>query len=208
MNLFTTPSLSPVIACWWFLQTSLRSSISDVMLTFTTSARVKIFGTPVLSNISWRLNVSTVDIGVLLVQGHLEFFICNADDLDDPEESVVTQECFNKYPLTRASDDHDNSPVDPNFSGRYYVDPECRASEVDQSRLKDADGGQVMHMRYRLPDDLTCTHCTLQMIYCEFVSAAHHACASPHGFSFQLCTANHSLAFTCAISLAHSLNSM
>lgn len=46
--------------------------------------------------------------------GHLEFFICNADgDLN----GIPTQECFNRYPLTRADGDDSNSPIDPNFPG-------------------------------------------------------------------------------------------
>ena len=61
------------------------------------------------------------------MQGHIEFFLCCSDDLDDPDW-VVTQECFNKYPLNRAEDDSFNSPVDTVYPGRYYVDPPCRYS--------------------------------------------------------------------------------
>lgn len=52
-------------------------------------------------------------------QGHLEFFICNADEMEDPD-GVPTQGCFNKHPLTRAPGDDDNSPIDPAYPGRYY----------------------------------------------------------------------------------------
>ncbi|CAN0394644.1 unnamed protein product, partial [Ectocarpus sp. 12 AP-2014] len=61
--------------------------------------------------------------------GHCEFFVCNTDDMDDPD-GVPTQECFNMHPLTRADDDGDASPIDPNYPGRYYVDPECREGET------------------------------------------------------------------------------
>ncbi|CAM9688684.1 unnamed protein product, partial [Sphacelaria rigidula] len=95
--------------------------------------------------------------------GHFEFFLCNTEDMDDPKD-VVTQSCLNRYPLTRADGDDNNSPIDPAFPGRYYVDAECRENEVDQSKPEGAEEGQVMNMRYRLPD-ITCEHCVLQMIY-------------------------------------------
>lgn len=55
-----------------------------------------------------------------MAKGHIEFFLCDAADLEDPVNGVVTQECFNKHPLNRAADDDFNSPVDPNYTGRYY----------------------------------------------------------------------------------------
>jgi len=65
------------------------------------------------------LNYPTLLIS-LVQKGHIEFFLCDAADLDDPVGGVVTQECFNKHPLNRAADDDYNSPVDSNFPGRYY----------------------------------------------------------------------------------------
>lgn len=103
-------------------------------------------------------------------QGHLEFFICNADDLPGGPDSAVTQGCFNRYPLDRAADDGDASPIDPNHRGRYYVDPPCRAFETDQTMVPGAQGGDVVTARYQLPEGLTCAHCTIQMIYCEYDS--------------------------------------
>eukprot|EP00904_Undaria_pinnatifida_P013285 jgi/Undpi1/9087/HiC_scaffold_26.g11547.m1 len=97
--------------------------------------------------------------------GHLEFFVCNTADLPNPEKDVVTQECFNKYPLTRAAGDDVNSPIDPNYSGRYYCDPKCREFETDQTKHIKSDGGYIMTMNYQLPADLTCDHCVLQMVY-------------------------------------------
>ncbi|CAM9764793.1 unnamed protein product [Ectocarpus sp. 12 AP-2014] len=95
--------------------------------------------------------------------GHLEFFICNADN--DPD-GIPTQECFNEYPLTRAEGDDDNSPIDPNFPGRYYCDPTCRGKtgEVDQTKPPHAISGENMKMRYVLPD-VECSHCIMQMVY-------------------------------------------
>lgn len=103
------------------------------------------------------------------MQGHLEFFICNADN--DPD-GIPTQECFNEYPLTRAEGDDYNSPVDPNFPGRYYCDPTCRGKtgEVDQTKPLHAISGENMIMRYVLPD-IECSHCILQMVYREWIVA-------------------------------------
>ncbi|CAM9420102.1 unnamed protein product [Ectocarpus sp. 6 AP-2014] len=96
--------------------------------------------------------------------GHLEFFICDTQDLDDPDD-VATQECFNKYPLTRSEGDGVNSPIDPNYPGRYYADPPCRENETEQDYDWRAGGGYVMTMNYDLPENLVCEHCVLQMWY-------------------------------------------
>lgn len=105
-------------------------------------------------------------------QGHLEFFICNADDLPGGPDSPVTQSCFNKYPLDRAADDGDASPIDPNHPGRYYVDPPCRAAETDQTKPAGTGSGDVVTARYQLPAGLTCERCTIQMVYCELFFVA------------------------------------
>ncbi|CAB1098501.1 unnamed protein product [Ectocarpus sp. CCAP 1310/34] len=96
--------------------------------------------------------------------GHLEFFICNAEDMSDPD-GVVTQGCFNMHPLDRADDDGDASPIDPDHIGRYYLDPPCRAGETDQDTLPGAYPGDVATARYKLPSGLTCSRCILQMVY-------------------------------------------
>eukprot|EP00903_Cladosiphon_okamuranus_P020682 g18991.t1 len=101
--------------------------------------------------------------------GHFEFLLCDTDSLDDPD-GVPKQSCFNEYPLDRADDDDFNSPIDPNFPGRYYADPPCRGEtgETDQTRPELGPGlmkGTVNHMRYKLPDGLTCKHCILMMRY-------------------------------------------
>lgn len=102
-----------------------------------------------------------------LFQGHLEFFLCNSEDLSDPD-GVPTQGCFNMNPLTRTAGDGVNSPIDPSYPGRYYVDPECREKETVQDKPEEAAEGYVMHMTYDLPRGLICKRCILQMVYCEF----------------------------------------
>lgn len=96
----------------------------------------------------------------------MEFFLCNSEDLSDPD-GVPTQGCFNMNPLTRSAGDDVNSPIDPNFPGRYYVDPECRKEETNQDMPEGAAEGYVIHMKYDLPAGLICKRCILQMVYCE-----------------------------------------
>lgn len=71
-------------------------------------------------------------------------------------------------PLTRAEGDSINSPIDPEFEGRYYVDPECKGAEDSEALPDGAQDGYVINMQYQLPQGLTCEHCVLQMVYCEF----------------------------------------
>lgn len=101
------------------------------------------------------------------LQGHIEMFICNADDLPGGPDGVVTQGCFNMYPLDRDPSDGDASPIDPNHPGRYFVDPPCRAAETDQSMPNGAQPGDVVTGRFTLPAGLTCDRCILQMVYCK-----------------------------------------
>ena len=96
----------------------------------------------------------------------MEVFLCDIGDLDDPD-GVVDQECFNKYPLTRAYNAEDASTIDPNFPGRYYVDPPCRADEVEQDVSNNIPANPYnIKMRYTLPD-IECEHCVLQLHYRE-----------------------------------------
>ncbi|CAM9309077.1 unnamed protein product [Ectocarpus sp. 8 AP-2014] len=104
--------------------------------------------------------------------GHVEFFICNADEMEDPD-GIANQECFNNYPLTRAEGDDENSPIDPNYPGRYYVDPKCREGETDQTKPEGAQDGYVIHASYQLPEGLTCDRCILQMNYYTGNSCKH-----------------------------------
>ncbi|CAM9175695.1 unnamed protein product [Sphacelaria rigidula] len=106
--------------------------------------------------------------------GHLEFFICNSEDQSDGPEGVVNQGCFNMYPLTRASDDSDASPIDPDYPGRYYVDPPCREDETDQTKPDGAEPGPINTARYQLPEGLICERCIVQMVY-----YTSHKCTYP-----------------------------
>ncbi len=90
--------------------------------------------------------------------------------MDDPD-GVVTQECLNTYQLDRASDDGDASPIDPNYTGRYYVDPECRKDELpelqqEKKNMHHTSKHYFFRARYVLPD-IECEHCVLQMHYRE-----------------------------------------
>ena len=100
----------------------------------------------------------------------MEFFLCNTADMDNPD-GVVTQGCFNMHPLDRAEDDGVASPIDPNYPGRYYLDPPCRASETDQTSVpNNSEANYVVTARYQLPSSVTCARCIVQMVYCEFFS--------------------------------------
>ncbi|CAM9785964.1 unnamed protein product, partial [Sphacelaria rigidula] len=112
--------------------------------------------------------------------GHLEFFLCNSEDLSDPD-GVPTQGCFNMNPLTRTAGDGVNSPIDPSYPGRYYVDPECREKETVQDKPEEAAEGYVMHMTYDLPRGLICKRCILQMHvgYEEFDPASWPSACAP-----------------------------
>lgn len=96
----------------------------------------------------------------------MEFFLCDVSGMDDPD-GVVTQECLNKYPLTRDPDVGSGSPIDPSFPGRYYMDPPCRQDEVEQNVSRNFhDFAYSVKMRYQLPE-IVCEHCVMQMHYSE-----------------------------------------
>ncbi|CBN75518.1 EsV-1-166 [Ectocarpus siliculosus] len=109
--------------------------------------------------------------------GHVEMFLCDADDLPDGPDSVVTQSCFNEYPLDRAEDDEFNSPIDPLNRGRFILDPPCRASETDQELLPGAFAGDVATARFQLPQGVTCERCVVQMVYYTGNSCKHQGYA-------------------------------
>lgn len=94
-------------------------------------------------------------------------FICDANDLPGGPGSVVTQSCFNKYPLDRAMEDDANNPIDPNNPGRFILDPPCRSAETDQTMVDGAFYGDVATAKFQLPEGLTCERCVVQMAYCE-----------------------------------------
>ncbi|CAN0398923.1 unnamed protein product, partial [Ectocarpus sp. 12 AP-2014] len=65
---------------------------------------------------------------------HIEYFLCDTADMDDPD-GVVTQDCLNMHPLDRDETDWWNSPIDQDYPGRFFVNPDCRGEndETDQS---------------------------------------------------------------------------
>ncbi|CAN0367295.1 unnamed protein product [Ascophyllum nodosum] len=77
------------------------------------------------------------------------------------------------HPLDRAEDNGDASPIDPHFSGRYFVDPTCRSGETDQTILSGAFPGDVITARYQLPSGVTCSHCVVQMVHYTGNSCMH-----------------------------------
>ncbi|CAN0283632.1 unnamed protein product, partial [Ectocarpus fasciculatus] len=109
--------------------------------------------------------------------GHVEMFLCDADDLPGGPDSTVTQSCFNEHPLDRADDDEFNGPVDPDNTGRFILDPPCRASETDQEMLDGAYAGDVATARFKLPQGLTCERCVIQMVYYTGNSCKHQGYA-------------------------------
>ncbi|CAN0305501.1 unnamed protein product [Ascophyllum nodosum] len=77
------------------------------------------------------------------------------------------------HPLDRAEDDGDASPIDPNFPGRYCVDPTCRSGETDQTILPGAFPGGVITARYQLPSGVAFSHCVVQMAHYTGNSCMH-----------------------------------
>lgn len=124
-----------------------------------------------------RLNTS----GFSRRKGHLEFFICDAEELVDGPDGVVTQRCFNRHPLSRATDDGRPSPIDFHHKGRYFVDPPCVAEETDQTIIPGAQDGNVVTAHYHLPDGLTCERCIVQMVYCESLLMTWGTCLEFNG---------------------------
>eukprot|EP00903_Cladosiphon_okamuranus_P008201 g7896.t1 len=109
----------------------------------------------------------TIDTIIVIHHGgHLEVSVCDTSDSSLNPGGVPTQECFNKYPLDRDPSD-DSSPIDPNYSGRYYVQPRCQAqATVEQDHVDNLEmPGFRMLMKYKLPEGLTCTHCVVQIHY-------------------------------------------
>eukprot|EP00752_Nemacystus_decipiens_P006569 g5915.t1 len=100
--------------------------------------------------------------------GHVEIRICNTADLADPG-GLADQECFNMHQLDRDPSDGGASPIDPNYYGRYIVDPPCRKDgelpPIPDSPLKHMGTAYQFTGRWVLPAGLECTHCILQVHY-------------------------------------------
>lgn len=87
--------------------------------------------------------------------GYFEFFVCDRNDLANPETDKITQKCLLKHQLLRSPNDPSESPYDSNYPGRYYLDPKC-------SKKFNANGQGFVSMKYLIPENLECEHCVLQ----------------------------------------------
>lgn len=75
------------------------------------------------------------------------------------------------HQLDRAADDGGASPIDPNHTGRYIIDPPCRKDELEpipEKEMSHTGEAYQFTARYVLPADLECDHCILQMHHREF----------------------------------------
>jgi len=91
--------------------------------------------------------------------GHFEFYLCNLDDIDSPNNRV-TQECLFKYRLERVPIPNEISPIDENYPYRFYIPPiPCMEFQTN------GYPGYKSIMKYKLPDKLECKHCVLQWWY-------------------------------------------
>lgn len=108
-------------------------------------------------------------------QGHYEFRICDSVlDGQTMESRERGQECLNTWLLERAplkqscssDDDHsdaDCQPLDVQHPERWYLPPQ--GTQADKTGIDTAGlphMKEVHRMRYKIPEELSCTHCTLQ----------------------------------------------
>jgi hypothetical protein len=112
----------------------------------------------------------TIGVDIVITShhlGHFEFYICNKDDLKNPQDGI-TQECLYKYQLLRDDTVETISPVDQNYPHRYYLEPpECMEHQTFPYP------GYKTTVFYKLPHDLFCDHCVLQWWYFTGNSCNH-----------------------------------
>eukprot|EP00039_Didymoeca_costata_P032197 m.37038 g.37038 ORF g.37038 m.37038 type:complete len:975 (+) comp9235_c0_seq1:305-3229(+) len=102
--------------------------------------------------------------------GHFEFAVCDIDD-----GNQFSQTCLNQNILERVEDSNDVSPIDSNYPGRYYLEPinQCLIDKRNISGAMDPNDtidhvfqqfGSALRvrMKYKLPENMTCSHCVLQ----------------------------------------------
>eukprot|EP00929_Paragymnodinium_shiwhaense_P111731 TRINITY_DN8001_c0_g1_i1.p1 TRINITY_DN8001_c0_g1~~TRINITY_DN8001_c0_g1_i1.p1 ORF type:complete len:440 (-),score=66.37 TRINITY_DN8001_c0_g1_i1:385-1704(-) len=109
-------------------------------------------------------------------KGHYEFRICDmaldGTQLADAQEG---QDCLNKWVLERAPLDAscgkgntkaDCQPIDDRHPGRWYIPPPSQGTMVANATFNDEDVPSAVTeyhvMKYKIPDGLSCSHCTLQ----------------------------------------------
>lgn len=133
------------------------------------------------SIVEFTIHVSTHHMG------HFEFRICDRvldRSLASAEEG---QQCLNRHVLKRAprqSDCGQNfagdcQPLNPNYPERWYLPPPGEGTDVAGEGWSDTEAstfvqhGEVYSMRYVIPEDLSCEHCTLQWYYATGNSCAY-----------------------------------
>jgi len=159
------------------LETLTGSSIWPAKETEESSVRYGLCGDPIGNDqphlikrpttASWVAGqVIDLEIGVTAHHnGYVEFRLCdNADNL--------SQKCLNEHLLERVLRDDDITGIDANYPERYYLDPPCTERRPLDSNTYGYNYGneffpneQAMRMSYRLPANLKCTNCVLQMHY-------------------------------------------
>jgi len=109
-------------------------------------------------------------------KGHYEFRVCDkALDASKLADAAEGQACLDKWVLHRAppaadckaNGPADCQPIDENHPERWYLPPPGHDVQVAGSDFQDSDattatGYEYHTMRFKIPADLSCEHCTLQ----------------------------------------------
>eukprot|EP00929_Paragymnodinium_shiwhaense_P052439 TRINITY_DN2626_c0_g1_i3.p1 TRINITY_DN2626_c0_g1~~TRINITY_DN2626_c0_g1_i3.p1 ORF type:complete len:443 (-),score=89.93 TRINITY_DN2626_c0_g1_i3:392-1720(-) len=109
-------------------------------------------------------------------KGHYEFRLCDvALDGSTLNTAAEGQACLDKWVLKRAPLDAacgngntkaDCQPIDTKHPGRWYIPPQSEGTAVGgpEFNVEDLPSAVTEYhvMKYKIPDDLSCTHCTLQ----------------------------------------------
>jgi len=125
--------------------------------------------------VTFRIGVSAHHMG------HYEFRICDQGlDRNTLGSWQEGQDCLNQWVLERAplmedcvpNDSRaDCQPLDEENPGRWYLPPHKKGTQAANASWSDSDAtllpaiGEVHSMRYKIPESLSCEHCTLQWYY-------------------------------------------
>lgn len=132
--------------------------------------------------------------------GHYEFRICDKPLDRNLKSAVAGQKCLNSWILQRAprspscgnSYEGDCQRNNPRHPERWYLPPPKAGQQVAGENWDDASAGpveaghEVHAMRFLIPSDLKCSHCTLQWYYATGNTCAYDADYFLHdpGFKF------------------------
>jgi len=110
-------------------------------------------------------------------KGYYEFRICDqAVNQTNFPSRTAAQACFDQHLLVRAEpradcqpndEDPDCQPIDERYPERWYL-PESGwglAATYPSPPLYPNSAGDVHRMRYKLPENLNCEHCTMQLYW-------------------------------------------